>query len=591
MLVPVGSPAFRLNLLGCACAATAAIVLGAATAGLVRRLGGRDLPAAVAGLFAAAVWGFSDAFWWEAVIGDKYPLFYLAFAAILWLSARPDSGAGEASAPGPRPLLLAGLLVGLALTHHLYSVFALPAVGWVLYRFWTGGNPGRVRTVLLAAVLGLLPFSLRLVYPPVRSEARVERDWGSPRIAVRFMRYSLAVRYSEAYTDNMPSGWAWGSRLALVGRILAEEIPLPLLLGIPAGAWALARGAPGWSLAAGAAALIDLGYSVNYSERIARWYEPLYAVVILVSAVGFSRMAVWAGRFATPAILLVSVLAGGWQFGRGLDRNSLARFYAAHDFGRNMLMSLPRGAIYLGSGDRDLFPLWALESVSGERPDVTMAAMSAFVDLNPADATGVDRVCVLTGVPRRGWEGLREILSLGAQDRYPVMIAKTGYEYHLWEVLGPAVAHTGYGMAGRISPGWNPEESYRVTRRLFGAYSLRGLTHDRVGALFDLDRPRDEIARDGLLHYSSSLVSLGLQLQHYGGGKSDTEASWAYNRARKLLEPLTGLGSVAYPGGCQGERIALELGYRRLSAIFRSRGVDALAILYGNMADMLSSGI
>jgi len=55
------------------------------------------------------------------------------------------------------------------------------------------------------------------------------------------------------------------------------------------------------------------------------------------------------------------------------------------------------------------------------------------------------------------------------------------------------------------------------------------------------------------------------------------------------MEPLTGPIPVPGPGGCQEERFAIALEFRHLSAVFRNRGVDSLGVIYGNMADLMSS--
>jgi len=65
LLLPVGAPAFRMNLAVAGCAALGAVVLGRLTASLARVAGAGPTAAGLAGAFAGGVWALGDAAWWE----------------------------------------------------------------------------------------------------------------------------------------------------------------------------------------------------------------------------------------------------------------------------------------------------------------------------------------------------------------------------------------------------------------------------------------------------------------------------------------------------------------------------------------------
>src|ERR687893_3197582 len=151
--LPVGDPAYRANLASAVYGVAAVFVVY--LAGL--RLGGRVVAAAA----GALAFGFSGAFWSQAVIAEVYTLEALLIALVilvlfLWRDRRED-----------RYLLLAALLVGLSLTHHLTSALLVPAsLAFVV--LVDRGVFTRTRPLLHGLglfLLGLLP----LLYLPVRA--------------------------------------------------------------------------------------------------------------------------------------------------------------------------------------------------------------------------------------------------------------------------------------------------------------------------------------------------------------------------------------------------------------------------------------
>lgn len=591
MLAPVGSLPFRFNLMSAAAGAAAATALAGFTFSLARCFAGRGIAIASA-FFAAGIWGLSDAFWWQSSIGDKYPLYYLFFILMAWSSweawRAPRDG-------GMRRVLLAALLAGCAFTHHLYSLFALPALALAGYRI-LGEKP--FRNLVLAVLLAVLPLSIKVVYPPVRSAAAAELDWGRPGNFHNLREYLQARLYHEAFSSSSVGGetGVWVQRGKLAVRLLSEEFPLPLVVAAPAGLLVLARAAPMAAVAIAGCMVADAVFALNFFGEVVRWYEPFYALLCVLSAVGLAwgvhSLPVWPGRAGLRiALAAFLVLAGPlWQFARGAGRNDLSRFYAAHGVARNILKSSPPGALYLGSGDFDLFPLWAVRYLHGERTDVDALGLGSFANDGLAGMGGQVRVLREAGIT--GTDG-QALLSLITGKSRLLMVPGADYDPKLWEALPFLKVNRCYGLASLLLDHWDPGGSYYGVRRAMRAYSLRGLLYARSGAIFDLARVRDEVARGALLHYPGVMCALGAQLYRWGMYE---EAAWVFGSGFTMMEPLAGpvslpalsSGVPGYLARAQAARAALSGGFLEMADMFESRGVVSIARVMRNNASAMS---
>jgi len=610
LALPVGAPGFRFNLLIACCAAGAVVAWGALVAHLtttaMRSPDGVSASAetptlasasagVAAGVFTSGVWAFSDAFWWEASIGDKYAGWYLAFAALAWVSVL----AMRAEFPDlPRAAAWTGFATGLSLAHHQFAVFVLPAVlcaaGRAALMRALGARLALGRAAVLAVVLAALPLSTKVLYPPLRSGGGAVLDWGRPGHAAHFRGYLAGTLYRGGFAStSLPRNpWLAVGRWRLAARFLGEEVPWLLLLAAPAGALLLARRMP-LVAAAGACCLVaNAGWAVNFSEKVVRWYEPAYAILLATAGIG------WAWAFASVrgtagrvALTLVVTGAIGWQGVRGSARNDLSRFYAAHDAVRNLLRVLPQGAVYLGAGDFDLFPLWAARLTEGARPDVEAAGLGGFVDPGFTASGAEDRILAAAGVKSRGVQGLAALLSLRAGP--PVYVAASGNDRQLQTMLPFLKATEINGLAGRIVRAWAPAAGAASTRRAIKGMTLRNLRYHRPAGLVDLGRLRDEVARGALLQYPACLATLGQQCLRFG---LDADAAWAFAAARAQMEALVGPLVAPPPAAwlpplaarARRDQQAVALGYERLADVFAERGVTFLADqVRGNAAAVL----
>ena len=219
--LPFGDVAYRVNL------ASAVYGVGAVSAVYVAGLLlARRILAAAAGALA---FGVSGAFWSEAGIAEVYTLAALFLAAVmcallLWRDRRND-----------RFLLLGAFLTGLSLTHHLSSVFVVPAGLAFVYLTDRGVY---ARTGLLLRGLGLFALGLLpLLYLPVRAVMDAPLNEADPSTPGRFLTLvtggSFLAESSEAGRECSPSALAQAGaadKLALFGREVLDQYPAVFLV-------------------------------------------------------------------------------------------------------------------------------------------------------------------------------------------------------------------------------------------------------------------------------------------------------------------------------------------------------------------------
>src|SRR5215217_9611155 len=169
--LPIGDPAYRINL--------ASAVYGVAAVLVVYLAGLRLCNRTVAAAAGALAFGLSGTFWGQATISEVYTLEALLVALVIlvllvWRDTRVD-----------RYLLLSVFLVGLSLTHHLTSVLLVPAApAFVLLTDRSVfSKAGLMLKGLGLFLLGLLPF----LYLPIRAMMQSPLDEADPSTPWRFL--------------------------------------------------------------------------------------------------------------------------------------------------------------------------------------------------------------------------------------------------------------------------------------------------------------------------------------------------------------------------------------------------------------------
>ncbi len=389
-LIPIGDPAFRLNLLSGtlgACAVGMAVLL-------CRRLAASRKAAFAVGLIAA----FTPIFWSQATMAEVYTLAAVVFLALM------HAALSYLFAPTAQRLFVLAYLFGLGLTAHPSVVLAAPGLAaLVVVRNWDVFR--KPVELVLAALFSLLGFSIYL-YLPLRSLADPAMDWGDPETLQGFLAHVLRAQYQGL---GEPAANPALSGLLYLGHIALFELGLVPVILAGVGLWRLLRfpGRGNWPgerrrarIAFGAAyALWVAAYSVGWlciltvafdAQTVALnsvFFIPLLLLLAPAGALGIDKVGAWISaripkaRYLRPrwhhaaAVLLpVALLVVHFQ------SQNRQGYFIARDYAEAVLKSMPKGAIYMPSGDHATFPVLYLQLVEGQRPDVLIADKYGYVD-------------------------------------------------------------------------------------------------------------------------------------------------------------------------------------------------------------------
>ena len=359
--LPFGDPAYRVNLASAIFGALAVTALYAA--GL--RLTSGSIVAALVGALA---FGASPLFWSQAVIAEVYTLqvlfLALAFSVLLaWRETRRDGY-----------LLLAAVVLGFSMTHHLTSGLLLPAAA----AFVLLVEPRKVldwRIVLEGIgvfLISLLPYA----YLPIRARMDPVMNVEDPS---NWERFKDLVTGGE-FKDKM---WAFGPE-ELPGRVqmyldhLTGELHWAILAAAVIGAaYALLRDRAAFALLALPYAGFLL-YALEYDiEDIHYYFIPTYAILALCASAGLAAalrgaagvLAGGAPKLRTPAIAALSVVALSlplWGLAgtyRAVDRSG---DYEGRRIVEAVVQNTAPNAIVL----QHRGPLHYMELVEGRRTDI-----------------------------------------------------------------------------------------------------------------------------------------------------------------------------------------------------------------------------
>ena len=381
-LLPLGSAAFKLNLLTAACGALAVGMVFV----LARRIGAGTLPAAA----GALTLGLMTTFWRTSVRADPHPLHVLLALTIVVLLLAWDRNRDA------RLLVGAALLFGLGLGNHALMAMLAPGIGV----FVITARPSLLRSprTILAAALVLLAGLAVYAYIPLRAAANppVHHDF-APTTWPLFWRYVLGQDFagSMGFLSARGPGIAAGE-LGTFASHTADALSAPIAAGL---AWLgflglvalLQRRAwrMSWLLVATAGLTLyaRLTYVNGDLERYALF--PL-AVVAALGALG--AQTIWdrvtgdeppaerpaderptAGRRAlraVPASLLLVPIALVVLNG---DRVGVA---SARCYVDDLLARVPARA-YVVSWWSMSTPIWYAQAVEGARPDVGVVNASS----------------------------------------------------------------------------------------------------------------------------------------------------------------------------------------------------------------------
>ncbi len=374
-LLPIGSVAFRANLLSAVYVTVALVTLAL----IARRLGVRPVLAIAAALATGAV----GTVWAAATVSEVNPL-HLMLVALIIHRALAWSDRRQAS-----DLAIGGLLIGLALGNHLLMLFVAPFV--VAFVLWSGRREllARPWLLLVAAATVALGLSVYLYIPlaalgspPLPYNHPTTLDgviWLVTGTQFRGQFDFLAARGPGDFVAALPALW----QLALN----RSTIVLPVLGAI--GLIRLTWLRPAFGLMCVGILVTATYIWANYLELEHYLLVP-WLIVGLAAAVGLESIARFLARF------LARLLAAGLRFGPGTpaagrsagvvigaatlgfalllgglnwSTADLSADRSGPDYVDAVFSALPENAAILSYWDAST-PLWYGQHVEGRRPDI-----------------------------------------------------------------------------------------------------------------------------------------------------------------------------------------------------------------------------
>jgi hypothetical protein len=400
--LPIGTIAYRLNLMNAALAALAVVLLYLVCLRVTRGADGTASRFA-AGL-AALTAAFSYTFWDLATELDAFALhavFMLAVVLLLlrWRGTRAEADPGAASHRADRDLCLAWLIIGLSLGNHALTMLLIPAAMTLMIfergrglMSWRGGAPrldglGAGSASLWRCAAALVAGLSVYLYVPLRALADPPPGVNNPHNLAQLWQLLSAPAYRQ-FMFHLSAAQVGLRALHFLQQMVRELGPFGIagaLLGI---GLCLRRD---WRLAVALLVLIgaDVAYAVNYDIfDIYAYFMPAYLALAMFLAIGLER-ALAGGekamallqrgiedsltrprRIALAAAVLTYLPV--WCFSANFRPVDASRNYAADDAARNTFAAVERGAIIIGDW-YSIAPLGYLKYVEGLRPDVTLS--------------------------------------------------------------------------------------------------------------------------------------------------------------------------------------------------------------------------
>jgi hypothetical protein len=376
-VLPIGSLAFRTNLMSAFAAVIAALFVYALVVRSTTPSNGNKKW--LAGLASAYAFGLSPLIWSQAVITEVYTLHALFVILILYLSS---DGASLYFVQKRLDCLL-GLVFGLALGNHITITLLLPILLTSTFFQKTilssefpsvqkqqSGIYSLLRrlTWLVIGLLVYLTLPLRaLTQPPV--------NWGNPLTLDGFgWLVSGRIYQEQLFVLSLSAVW---SRVQTVAALLIEQFGI---LGLVIGLMGLVAFYKSSHLYRNTIWIVFafFVFAIGYATYDSFMYLiPVFLCFALWIGLGLSGlMDLFVHRFRQIGIvsglifvLYLFVLAGShW---RQVDAS---QDFRAEYFGKDVLAQAPENAIVFAKGDKAIFTMWYFHYALRNRSDLVVVA-------------------------------------------------------------------------------------------------------------------------------------------------------------------------------------------------------------------------
>jgi hypothetical protein len=385
--LPFGSVAWRVHLVSA--------LFGGLTCAVIWCIARSLVPSRAIATVSALAFGFSEAFWSQAIIAEVYTLnTFITFLIVLMLveitRARSKSESSSSDDLGWRDAILLGLVYGLGLSNH-WPLLLLFSPAYLLI-VWPVIRPLLRRSIalFLGLGLGLVPY----LWLYLRSQMEPEISFfGQLEGWSQFFEFVSRSNYS---TVDQEPGVGWSDKVGylklLAGTFVNQLTAVGFCLGILGFLVAshqlrlivigLLLGAIGVSFLL--IFLLDREYAL-LGILVFRVYPiPAYGVLAILLAFALYRIRKWIDchpRIALKSTLgsAIAALVIALPFIAHVGNNHRANYSWAERYAKTALDELPMGAQLLLRSDVEAFVIGYVNLIQGYRDDVTVYATGGRV--------------------------------------------------------------------------------------------------------------------------------------------------------------------------------------------------------------------
>lgn len=381
--IPVGSIAFRLNLMSAFFGALAVCVLYE----ICRLISDKKLA-----FVTSVIFGTSYTFWSQATIAEVYTHYiFLIFITTLFLLKWEKSKQNKY-------LYMFSFFYGLSLAHHLSSINFAPA--FVVFILASEKKIFlKYKQMSTLFLIFLIPFIVYL-YLPLRSISNPAVDWGNPENFKNFVNlisvHDLRFRFYKLPFNQVLF------QLKTFFEFLFNQFPILLGLSIP-GIYYLAKKKVKLLVLTSLVAIVNTIQFINYyTYDLVVHFIPVFLIFSIWIGFGIKLMLSFMkiqkkNALVIGLVLLVILLKiffiypksislekvnyilespkvrlpliYHYMYPQNLDRSSFAQTSAFADY---VFASLPGNSILVGGYDDICFVLWYYQICEGKRTDVTV---------------------------------------------------------------------------------------------------------------------------------------------------------------------------------------------------------------------------
>jgi hypothetical protein len=375
--LPIGSLAFRTNLMSAIAAVSAAVLVYVV---VTRSLSPSNANQYwVAGLTSGIAFGLAPLVWSQAVITEVYALHSLFVALILYLSVNPLSEHFTRK----RMDCVLGLIFGIAMGNHVTTILLLPVIfftsilrkpdlaqGKHRIKNWELDSRSLLRRIISGGI-GLLVY-LTL---PLRALSNPPVNWGNP-VTVEGFKWLVSGKLYRGLLLNLN----FASVLERVQTAAALLLAQFGIIGLSVGLIGLIvffkptrlNYCMLWIVA------VSLAFAIGYATTDAFIYLiPAFLCFAIWIGMGLGRLMDAASKRLhgigplVGLILILTLLIQAWYHLPQVDASHDLR---AESFGKSVISIAPAHALVFAQGDEAVFTLWYFQYAQRNRPDLVVVA-------------------------------------------------------------------------------------------------------------------------------------------------------------------------------------------------------------------------